>query len=89
MKPRKRPGKAAGARSSKTKSGTPLSESQMDHLRSHKEWGTSNIRAGRGGDRSRLQLDYEEGRELASKPMPGREPEDISEDGIRRTGKRH
>ncbi len=89
MKPRKRPGKAAGARSSKTKEGNPLSESQMDRLRSTKEWGTTNIRAGRGGKEARWHLDYEEGRDLASKPMPNREPEGLSEDGVRRYGKRH
>ena len=89
MKPAKRPGKAAGSKSSKTKNGNLLSESQMEHLRSQKEWGTTNVRAGRGGKRADWRLDYEEGRVLASKPIPCREPEDISEDGVRRYGKRH
>jgi len=89
MKPRSKPGKAAGFASSKNKVKNPLSEKQMEHLRHPSKWGTTNIRAGRGGKRASWDLDYEEGCRLAAKPMPRRDPEDISENGLRRFGKRH
>ena len=91
MKPRFRPGKpAAGTRAERKVIATakPLSENQLEHLRHEKSSGSPAKKAGRGGERAHWDVDYEEERLLSSKPMPSREPESLSQEGLRRIPKK-
>ena len=91
MKPRYRPGKPASngrvARDAIAKA-KPLSPNQMSHLKEEKPAGSLSPKAGRKGKRAGWELDYEEGVEFDTLPMPSREPESFTVDGTRRWPKR-
>ncbi len=91
MKPRYRPGKPASsgraARDAIAKA-KPLSANQISHLREEKPAGSMNPKAGRKGKRADWDIDYEEGVEFDTTPMPCREPESFTVDGVRRWPKR-
>ena len=91
MKPNYRPGKpatsgkVARARIANSK---PLSEEQMGHLHQKKPSASFSRKAGRGGKRAGWESDYEQGRLAAERPMPNRENERVSQDGVRKFGKK-
>lgn len=91
MKPRYRPGKAAtagrAARNVVNKSKS-LSESQMKNIQHEKASGSMSPKAGRKGHRADWNIDYAEGIDFDQKPMPCREPESFTVDGVRRWPKR-
>jgi hypothetical protein len=91
MKPRYRPGKAAtggrAARSAIAKS-KPLSANEIAHIKEEKPAGSMNPKAGRKGKRANWDIDYAQGVEFDMKPMPCREPESFTIDGVRRWPKR-
>jgi hypothetical protein len=92
MKPKYRPGKPAtngrAARDGIAKSKL-LSANQMSHLREEKPAGSMSPKAGRKGKRADWDIDYAEGVEFDAKPMPNREPESFTVDGVRRFPKRN
>ena len=91
MKPRYRPGKAiTGGRASREAiaKSKPLSPNQMENLREEKPAGSMSPKAGKKGKRADWDIDYAEGVDCAMKPMPCREPETFTVDGVRRWPKR-
>ena len=90
MKPPYRPGKVRTAgkknRVHLAKS-VPLSESQMEHIRTKKITRIRSQKEGRGGKRAHWNIDYEEGRVYNMRSMPHRESETLSEKGVRRISK--
>jgi len=92
MKPRYRPGKAGTsgktARNVIAKARL-LSVSQMQDLREEKPAGSLSPKAGRKGKRADWDIDYAEGVDFDKKPMPCREPESFTVDGVRRWPKRN
>lgn len=91
MKPRRRPGKVTtGGKSARTNlsRSKPLTRAQMDHLRREVQKVIQPGKAGRGGKRADWQTDYAEGVEYASRFMPCREDQCLSQDGVRRARKR-
>ena len=91
MKPRYRPGKpATGSRAEReaVTRAKPLSKNEMEHLKRNQPAGSESRKAGRKGRRASWNTDYEEGVKYDILPMPFREPESLSIDGLRRRAKR-
>jgi hypothetical protein len=92
MKPRYRPGKAGtggkAARAAVAKA-KPLSANQMQHIRKEQIVDATASKAGRGGKRADWDIDYEEGIQYDIQPMPYREPESSTIDGVRRWPKKN
>ena len=86
MKPRGRPGKvvsdgkAARAIQAKAKALTP---EQVEHLGRERAYKGTVPKAGKGGQRAKWDIDFEQGCRYAAKNMPCREAESFSKDGIR------
>lgn len=91
MKPRHKPGKpATGGRAAREviAKAKPLSENQMEHIRKEKPAGSLAPKAGKKGRRADWDIDYAEGVEFDIHPMPCREPESQTIDGVRRWPKK-
>ena len=91
MKPRHKAGKAAtGGRRARAAiaQSKPLSEAQLKHLGEEKPTDAMSTKAGRKGKRAHWDIDYAEGVEFDMKPMPWREPESFTIDGVRRWPKK-
>ena len=90
MKPRSRPGKAAGSRSSQIAQARAkaLSPEQISHLNRERTYRGAVPKAGKGGRRACWDTDYEEGCRFAAESMPCREFESVSQEEIRRHPKK-
>ena len=90
MKPRARPGKArtsGRAAREMISHSKPLSKNQMKNLKRAKP-NSPDPHAGHGGKKANWDLSYESGIEYTKKPMPWKEDQGFSEDGVRKQPKK-